>query len=714
MQRPSSAPDASADAESLDAAAQARPGSDQAAPEPGALAAGGVQSPEDPEGTTPTIFRGTDAVFRRPNPLPPVRLQGEAVSLNFEQAPLTEVVHAVLGDILELDYFVEHPINGQVTLRTRTPVERAQLLDILESLLKANKAHLVRDANGRFLVSASGQMARLKPQITTSAENAVGFSTLIVPLQYISASSMAEILAPVAEETSFVRIDDTRNLLMLAGTRAQLEGWQEMITTFDVDLLKGMSIGIFPIENAPIEDIEAALSAMLGKQSGEPALESLTGIGSVVRIMAIPRLSSVMVVTPRAHYLERIKTWIERLDREPDTNFERRLYVYPVQNSSAGHLADLLSTIYGGSGTGAKSGGGGVAPGFEPERVTSSGEKVEAGSRSVATSGGTRKVAVGDVRIVADEENNALLIYATGSEYRKIKPALDKLDVTATQVLIEASIVEVTLTDELRYGLEWTFNSGLESDYRGTGQLVDGSGIGLQAPGFAYSVVNSAMDVQVVLNTLASDNLVNVISSPSVMVLDNQTATIEVGDQVPVRTGTTIVEGSGTQIDNISFKDTGVKLSVTPSVNAGGMVTMDIEQVVTDVGPEDEVANQRSFLERSINSKVAVRSSETVVLGGLIRENKSSGTSGIPLLKDIPVFGSLFGSTSEEGFRTELLVVITPRVIFDDSDLRDVSREMRRQMRRLELIDLSESSSYLINNADQVGEPEEQTTTSEQ
>ncbi|MDX1736481.1 MAG: type II secretion system protein GspD, partial [Halioglobus sp.] len=205
MERPSSAPDASADAESLDAAAQARPGSDQAAPEPGALAAGGVQSPEDPEGTRPTIFRGTDAVFRRPNPLPPVRLQGEAVSLNFEQAPLTEVVHAVLGDILELDYFVEHPINGQVTLRTRTPVERAQLLDILESLLKANKAHLVRDANGRFLVSASGQMARLKPQITTSAENAVGFSTLIVPLQYISASSMAEILAPVAEETSFVR-----------------------------------------------------------------------------------------------------------------------------------------------------------------------------------------------------------------------------------------------------------------------------------------------------------------------------------------------------------------------------------------------------------------------------------------------------------------------------------------------------------------------------
>lgn len=663
----------------------------------------GAESEEADKLNDPTIFRGTDAVFRKPPPLPPVRLQGDDVNLNFEQAPLIEVVHAVLGDILELDYVVQHPINGQVTVRTRTAIPRDQLLGVLESLLKSNGALMVRDGDGRFHVSTSAQMAKLDPRITTSAENAVGFSTLIVPLKFISARNMAEILQPLAEESAFVRIDDMRNLLMLAGTSSQLQGWQELITTFDVDLLKGMSVGIFPIENAPLEDIDAALTSMLGK-SGDSAMESITGIGSVVRIVPIPRLSSIMVMTPRAHYLQRIATWIERLDRVPDANFERRLYVYPVQNSSSGHLANLLSGIYGGgggSGSGLASSGG-IAPGLKPEKVTSGGENQNASSSSSVLKKATQNVSVGDVRIVADEENNSLLIYATGKEYRKIKPALERLDVTATQVLIEASIIEVSLTDQLEYGLEWAFANGRSDNFTGGGQLVAGDdGISVSEPGFAYSIVNNAMDVRATLNVLASDNLINVISSPSVMVLDNQTADIEVGDQVPVSSGTTFLDGdSGRVVENISFKDTGVKLSVTPSVNAGGMVTMDIQQSVTDIGDADSVTGQRSFLERSVSSKVAVRSSETVVLGGLIRENKSRGESGIPLLKDIPLLGTLFGTTTNNSRRTELLVVITPRVMYNDSDLRDVSREMRRQMRRLELIDLSESSSYLNSSLD--------------
>lgn len=659
--------------------------------------------PEAYAASKPTLYRGTDEVIRMPQPQQPVRFYGDAVTLNFEQAPLTDVVHAILGDILDQDYVVEHPISGQVTLRTRTPVPRDQLLDILESLLKANNALLIRDRDGRFYVSASPQMSKLKPSVAASASGVAGFSTIIVPLQHISAKNMAEILLPVAEESAFVRIDSVRNLLMLAGTRSQLEGWQEIITTFDVDLLKGMSVGIFPIENASLDDIDAALSGMLGKDGGGEELAAGAGIGSMVRIIPVHRLSSLMVVTPRAHYLERIKVWIERLDRIPDSNFERRLYVYPVQNTHATHLAELLSTILGAAGgsTGSSSKSGGVAPGFTPETVTSgsgNNKKNKKKKNNTVQTGGS-EFSLGNAKVVADEENNALLIYATGKEYRKIESALERLDIPPTQVIIEASIIEVTLSDDLQYGLEWSFNGGLGGDYEGVGQLVEGTGIAPKVPGFSYSVLNGTGSIKAVLNALATENLLNVISSPSVMVLDNQTASIHVGDQVPVQSSSTITDGGNERI-SVEYKDTGVQLQVTPSVNAGGMVTMDIDQTVTDVGNLEPVGGtlQRSFLERNITSRVAVRSSESVVLGGLIRENKSSASTGIPVLHKLPVVGALFGTKTTDDTRTELLVVITPRVISSEADLRDVSREMRRQMRGLDLIDISQSSSFLSGN----------------
>jgi len=683
-------------------------------------------APNDMPGgrSAPTLYRGTDQVIRMPQPQQPVQYFGDAVSLNFEQAPLTEVVHAIMGDILELNYVVEHPIDGEVTLRTRTPVPRDQLLGILESLLQANKALMVRDNDGRFFISASGQMSRLKPSVAAAASGVVGYSTIVVPLQYISASNMAEILRPVGEEDSFVRVDDMRNLLMLAGSRSQLEGWQEIITTFDVDLLKGMSVGIFPIENSPMEEIETALSSLLGKDgSGDSMAEGVAGIGSMVRIIPVERLNSIMVVSPRAEYLERIKIWIERLDLEPDANFEQRLYVYPVQNTSATHLAEMLTVIFADSGAVSKSNKPGVAPGLTPESISSPGRsqggtsspgsssKSKSKSKSKSNSMGAsprelplsntastgNTVAVNGMRVVADEQNNALLIYATGKEYRKIQSALERLDIAATQVIIEASIIEVTLTDNLEYGLEWAFNTNLGNGYDGMARLVDRIPLLPKATGFSYTVTDSSGDIRAVLSALAEENLLNVISSPSVMVLDNQTAEIQVGEQVPVTTGTTTTDGGNTT-QSIQYKDTGVQLTVTPSVNAGGMVTMDVEQSVTDVGAVNALQEgNRSFLERRISSQVAVRSSESVVLGGLIRENKSDGSSGIPVLHSLPVVGALFGNKAQDNDRTELLVIITPRVIYSDSDLRDVSRQMRRQMQGLELIDVSKSSSFLTD-----------------
>ena len=642
--------------------------------------------------SAPTIYEGTDQVIRMPPAQAPVKFYGDDVSLDFEQTPLTEVIHAIMGDILGLDYIVEHPIKGEVTVRTRTPVPRDQLLEILESLLQANKALMIRDKDGRYFISGSSEMSKLNPNFSAASTNTVGYNNVIVPLQYIGAKNMAEILRPVADESAFVLIDPMRNLLVLAGTSNQLAGWQEIITSFDVDLLKGMSVGIFPIENSSVADIDAALTSLLGQEGGEGVAETAVGIGSVIRIIPIERLSSIMVVTPRAHYLERVKTWIERLDQAPDANLERRLYVYEVQNSDAAHVADLLSSIFSGASSTAGSAKAGVAPGYTPEQVTSSMGEASAKPRAGAQ---TKNVAVGDVQIVADDENNALLIYATSREYKKMQTALARLDVAATQVVIEASIIEVTLTDSTKYGLEYSVQGSLGGGWSGVARQA----LGVIAPGagFSYSVVNGSGDIRVVLNALARDDLLNVISSPSLMVLDNHTASIQVGDQVPIQSSTTISDG-GTTVSSIVYKDTGVHLAVTPQVNAGGLVTMDIEQSVTDVGPIDVATDQRTFLERKVTTKVAVRSTESVVLGGMIRENKSEGSSGIPILHNLPLIGPLFGTKTADGRRTELIVIITPRAIYSDVGLRDMSREMRRQMRGLKLIDSGQSASFFSDS----------------
>ena len=224
---------------------------------------------EEPAGAAPTIYRGTDRQVNMPAVAEPIRFLGEDVSINFEQAPLSEVMHAIMGDILQLDYVVDQPIKGEVTVRTRTPIPRDELFGVLESLLKANNVLMIRGSDGRYLVTGEANGATLSPRVSSPHSKGPGFGTMIVPLQYISASNMAEILQPVADPKAFVRVDNARNLLMLAGTGAQLDGWLEMVSTFDVDMLAGMSVGIFPLENSSAEEVYQAISALLNGGGGE-------------------------------------------------------------------------------------------------------------------------------------------------------------------------------------------------------------------------------------------------------------------------------------------------------------------------------------------------------------------------------------------------------------------------------------------------------------
>jgi general secretion pathway protein D len=679
------------------------------------------------------LFKGTGEVIAPARPRVERGPSSKEVSFKFEQAPVREVVHAVLGELLGYTYVIHQPVGGTVTVSTASPLPADQALSVLESVLQANGVLMALDAAGVFHVGPPDALRSVvpTPKRVETAPLAPGHGTAIVPLKYVGAAEMADILRPIARPEAVLRVDNLRNLLILVGSRSQIDGWLEIVRIFDVDLLKGMSVGVFPLQYASVRDIEAALRSLVSGVEGAPtapaaappaaqtqaraqaqALSQLAELPrfplyGAIRLIPLERLNSLIVITPRPAYLDEIKVWIDRMDRPGGSDGDPRLFVYQVQNGSATHLAGVLSSLFG-TGPAAGATDPGVAPGLRSVAGTTTaasraagtpqsglvggsragtgggvaGALPQVGSRATGTTGVTTGLLATGVRIVGDDLNNAVLVYATPLEFAKIEETLRRLDAPVTQVIIEASIVEVTLLDDLQYGLEWYFSNSLGSGYTGQGQLnLNRTGAILPVqPGFAYSLINSVGQIRVVLNALAERSLVRVISSPSIMVIDNHTAAIQVGDQQPIRSSETVTSG-GNVTTSIEYKDTGVLLAVTPSVNSGDMVAMTINQSITDVGPIDVATGQRAFLNRQIGSRVAVRSGEALVLGGLIRDGVTDGSSGVPFLSRVPVLGALFGKQTRNGARTELLVVITPRVVRSSHDARQVSVEMRERMR---------------------------------
>ncbi len=737
--------------------------------------AGGDKTPPpaaqtDAATTEPRIIRGNDRVIAPGKAAP--HLDGAPISFNFEEAPVAQVVRTILGDILKTDYVLYPPLAGTVTLATRTPVTPDNAVFLLESALQANGLVLVRDARGTYHVGRPDAVRGVGGAMRQVGNGPLppGYGAIVIPLQYIGAAEMATILRPMMQAESMVRVDSLRNLLVLSGTRTQAEGWLDVVATFDVDLLKGMSVGVFPLKYASVKEVEAALNLVSG--GGAPAAAAATagrgaaatagttgaaapGAGQAslgeanplfgaLRIMPIERLNSILVVTPRAAYLDEARRWIDKFDQPSDNNAESQLFIYPVQNVNARHLATVLSGIFGGQVSGASANAGsGVAPGLGNATGRSYGQSGFAGpfgnaspfggnilassfagagagglgmragglqaggasnlgSRNTPTGTGQAPASadLGGIRIMADELNNSVLVWSSKAEYAKIEATLKRLDLPQTQVLIEASIVEVTLGDDLEYGLQWAFtDSRANTDYTGSGALNGIGGtttagvLGGALNGFSYALKNPAGNVRAVLNALAKKTSVKVIASPSLMVLDNHSASIMVGTQTPIQAGTTSnLEGTVTTT-NIQYKDTGVNLMVTPSVNSGNIVTMQVDQSVTDVGEKDLVSGQRAFLQRQLSSKVAVRSGESIVMGGLIQERSTSTKSGVPILYSLPVVGSLFGATTKETARTELLVIITPRVVRSDIDIREVSEGLRDRMKGLQRVEVLQNNN---------------------
>nr|WP_087147162.1 type II secretion system secretin GspD [Crenothrix polyspora] len=622
-------------------------------------------------------------------------------SLNFDEADLGEVAKVILSDILGQNYVLSPKVAGKVTLNTTQPLAKEELLPTLEMVLRMNNAALVKD--GKIFHIEPSTEALYTSDVSAGVGTKAGYQTRVVTIQNVGVQNIADIIKPLVRDKTILNVDATRNSMVLSGTPDELARIMDMVSTFDTDLLRGRSFALFSLAHVDPEKVIEELNAIFGKKGGK------TDDNEFFRFIPIERMNAVLAITHQASYLRDIENWVFRLDKA-NTASGGGVNVYKVQHVDAVDLADQLNQIFGGgSGSSKKDKAGKVAPGqssgdisnkdnsssdssldssSSPSSSSSSISKKSSkrSSSSSGSTGGAKVANVDDVKIVADEANNAVVVVSTPREYAIILPIIKQMDIMPLQVLIDATIADVTLTDNLKYGIQWYLNNNKTieapttpgADWMNFAAGAAGAIGGAHPAGLAYSFLSKSGDIRMVLNAEANNNNVNVLSSPSLMVLNNQEAAISVGDEITLSGGTVSTVGNSSQ-NNIQRK-TGVKLKIKPRVNANGMVILDIEQSIEDVGPQRDNAPNPDILVREINSSVAVQSGETLVLGGLIRESNTNAKGGIPFLHRLPLIGPLFGSTDINKKRTELVVLITPRVVRTQQDTRVVTDEFRRKL----------------------------------
>jgi len=625
------------------------------------------------------VYKGS-GVFINPKAIKktPIKVNGKGnYTLNFTNVDISEVIQIILGDTLKYNFLISPQVKGKVSLTTSKALTEKELLPALQMLLGMNNAVLIEEAGlYRVQPKASALVAGGAPVVLNQTQSTTGFQIRVIPLQYIGVEDMKKILEPVLGKGSVLQVDVNRNLLFVSGSPTELNNSQELVDLFDVDIMQGQSVGLFPLSYIEADVIEKELAEVFGLSEKGP----LTGM---LRIIPIERMNSLMVISKQAKYLAQVQQWVNRLDKAGSQGESGGVHVYHVQNVDAVELANILDQVYPETeATQRKSKTASLAPGLKPTVISSNDKnrKIKR-QRNTTISSETQ----GAIRIIPDEMNNSLVIVAKAQDYESVKKVIKELDVTPLQVLVDATIVEVSLTDELHYGLQWFFTNK-SGGYTGSGRIGDSNLNAAGVGGFAYSVVNSSNVVRAELNALASDSKVKVLSSPSLMVLNNQEATIKVGDQVPIRTSesantSSTIGDTAIITSTIQMRDTGVTLTVKPRVNAGGLVIMEIEQNVDGVSrTESSEIDSPTIQQRQIKTSVAVHSGETIVLGGLITEQREQGKSGVPVLSRLPVIGALFGKIDKVLDRTELVVLLTPRVVTNRVDSRAITYEFKRKL----------------------------------
>ena len=659
---------------------------------------------------------------------------GEGYDINFQNADISAVAKVILGDLLRLTYSVDPRVQGTLSLSSGRPIARQDLMPMFESAVKIVNANVVRES-GIYKVVPIGE-ALGSGEVDSQGRLTPGYGISVLPLRFVSAQTVLRAVDSFAAKPGQARVEPSRNLLLVQGTSAERQSAIDAALALDVDWMKNQAVGVFPVRNSSPDTIINELRNVF--DAGRE------GAGAhAVRFQPINRLNAVLAVGQSPRVIEQVRTWVARLDRaDYDTTTVR---VYKLRYGNAKQIAAILRDVFTGSGgatvgnqdlsqltpgtsftrqssfgtsnqqsgtsatttqtqqinTPTFGGGGGGDPQAGAGRV---GEPAESrgGTRggaggatgtdlaglSTSTGGNTGPAPLPNVRITADVANNALLIYASRDQYKLVERAIFELDKAPVQVAIDVTIAEVTLRNELQYGVQYFFKI-TDGGRKGTISFSAGDALRpVLGGGGASFILGSNKDPRIVIDALRSVTDVKVLSAPALVVLDNQPAVLQVGDQVPVISGRAQAVTGGADapvVQSVERHDTGVILKVIPRVNANGVVNLDVSQEVSAVVPGTTASELGPTIsQRRVQSSVAVASGQTVLLGGLISSNQNNTRESIPILGDIkgPI-GDLFATNNKRNDRTELIVFIRPQIIRDGLDAQLVAEELRSKLQTI-------------------------------
>jgi general secretion pathway protein D len=627
-------------------------------------------------------------------------VRGGTVEVDLDEIDIRDAAKAVLGDVLRVGYSVDPNVSGTVTLKTAGPKPVRDVLALFENALQQNNAALAM-RNGTYIVmpATTGGLEAANG-ISAAEKGGVGYQSRAVPLRHIAAREMAEILKPYAKE-GITRIDPERNLLVLSGSGAQFDSWMETIRTFDVDWLANKSVGVFPIESMSANEMIRHLSDVLANANSDDRLAQFSVLDSNNAVLVIAR-------TPSA--LQTVRRWVSRLDAAGRSGVQ--LFTYEMRHARAQDVAPVVANVLGASTT-PPAGEGASSNGAAPTAATAGADAKPAmqnqpASPSMTSETGTGQPSVADVaqfggfarfsdsqqagqprrmRIVPNVASNTLLIYATAQEFEQVRDILRSIDVPQRQVLVEATIIEVTLNDELKYGVQY-FLDKLINGTEVVGALSNTENLvpNPSSPGFSLSL---GLSTRAVVDALSGVTSINVVSSPNLMVLNNQTARLVVGDQVPIATQSrqNALEQDQVTVNTIEFRDTGVIFDVTPRINSAGSVTLNIVQEVSSVARQAQQTLTPTISQRKIESAVTAGHGETIILGGLFSNSNTRTRAGLPGATRSSILSGLFGSTQSFKQKTELLILISPKIVSDKMDARRVTNEIRSRIKELQVND---------------------------
>ncbi len=631
-----------------------------------------------------------------PSP-PPIRPSmprtGPAVVFNFDNADLYEVIR-VIGEVLRINYIIDPRVKGVVNIHTSGSISSEDAFPIFQSILRLNGATAVKKDDVYEIVPFSdGKKSSLLPSPTRepgkppSEEN---YTIQIVSVKYIPVAEVSKIIKPFLSDGADIIEHPPHNILIIGDIASNIKKSLDIIGLFDIDIFTDLRVRIYPILNSDVNEVSKEMERIFS--SFEVSTKSGRGVG--ITFTPITRINSLLVVSSIPSIFEKVERWLKELDRIPTEGSKFSVFVYYVQNAKAKDLAEVLKPAF----TAGKDKKGE----FKEKTV-----EQPPGQRSIrppptpptpqaapTEEGGA--VPVGEITIVVDETNNALVIRAFPRDYRSILETIKKLDIYPKQVLIEVFLAEITLDDANKFGIEWarfiSSNPPIAQEFTLTSPPpTDPFGQALAAgTNLRYSIVELGGRVAAAINAAASDNRLKVVSSPHILASNNKEAKIQVGSSQPIltntySTGITSTTGIGVVEGTIEYKDIGIILIVTPRISDGGLVSMEISVenstvATTSLGTLPSIP---VFNKRTAKTVLSVMEGQAIVIGGLIQDTKNETKSGIPWLSKIPILGAIFGYQTYEMGRTELILMMTPHVISDLNQSNAVTREFRARVEGL-------------------------------